>query len=160
MDWDEAVHFYTSVAQHWSHHPTLINSQQSPQASAQQRDKLWRTFAQHFSAQQATLVPYHATLWQALMDDVVFEHDWLNQWRHDMRQVRCALRHAHAQQHLCVPPEMPLDTTSTRPTVQQQLWPIFESYVHMTNNRLGIRNRDEAYLAYLMQQSLQALSAT
>jgi hypothetical protein len=42
---------------------------------------------------------------------------------------------------------------------QQQLWPIFESYVHMTNNRLGILNRDESYLGYLMQQSLTALSA-
>jgi thiopeptide-type bacteriocin biosynthesis protein len=159
MDWHAAVRFYTSVAQHWSHHPALLRSQPSLQATAQHRDQLWGTFARHFAQQQATLVPYHATLWQALMDDVAFEHDWLNQWRHDMQQVGCALRQAHAQQQLCLPPERPVDPLSTPPAAQQQLWPIFESYVHMTNNRLGILNRDEAYLAYLMQQSLQALSA-
>ena len=159
MDWHEALRFYTSVAQHWSHHPALFAPEQSPQARAQHRDKILRTFAQHFHQQQATLVPYHATLWRALTDDVAFEHDWLNQWRHDMQQVGCALRRAQAQQQLLVPPERPFDTTSARPTTLQQLWPLFESYVHMTNNRLGILNRDEAYLAYLMQQSLQALSA-
>ena len=159
MDWHEALHFYTRVAQHWSHHPALFAPALSPQARAQHRDKIWRTFAQRFAQQQGILVPYHETLWRALMDDVAFEHNWLNQWRHDMQQVGCALRRAQAQQQLLVPPEWPFDTTGARPTTLQQLWPLFESYVHMTNNRLGILNRDEAYLAYLMQQSLQALSA-
>jgi thiopeptide-type bacteriocin biosynthesis protein len=159
MDWHEAVRFFTSVAQHWCHHPAVLTPQQSPEAQARQWEQLWRTFAQHFRQQQATLVPYHQTLWQALMEDVTFEHDWLNHWRHAMQQVGCALRRAQDQQQLRVPDDRPLDTGSARPTAQQALWPIFESYVHMTNNRLGIRNRDEAYLAYLMQQSLHELSA-
>ncbi|MFP5247245.1 MAG: lantibiotic dehydratase C-terminal domain-containing protein, partial [Thermoanaerobaculia bacterium] len=32
--------------------------------------------------------------------------------------------------------------------------PILVSYLHMTNNRLGVANRDEAYLAYLIARSL------
>jgi len=31
---------------------------------------------------------------------------------------------------------------------------IIEDYIHMTNNRLGISNNDEAYLAYLLSKSL------
>lgn len=35
----------------------------------------------------------------------------------------------------------------------QILWPWLDSLIHMTNNRLGIHLRDEAFLAFLMQKS-------
>ncbi|MGB5931124.1 MAG: lantibiotic dehydratase C-terminal domain-containing protein, partial [Cyclobacteriaceae bacterium] len=38
-------------------------------------------------------------------------------------------------------------------------WRIYDSYVHMTNNRLGIQNRDEAYLAYLIKKCLDIMLA-
>lgn len=36
-----------------------------------------------------------------------------------------------------------------------KLWYIYESLIHMTNNRLGITNSDEAYLAYLIYKTIQ-----
>ena len=35
-----------------------------------------------------------------------------------------------------------------------RLWPILESYTHMTNNRLGVLNRDEAFLGYLIENTM------
>jgi thiopeptide-type bacteriocin biosynthesis protein len=35
-----------------------------------------------------------------------------------------------------------------------KLWPIIESYIHLTNNRLGIDVMDEPYLAYVITQTL------
>lgn len=35
---------------------------------------------------------------------------------------------------------------------------IFTSYIHMNNNRLGILNRDEAFIAYLLVNAIKALS--
>lgn len=36
-------------------------------------------------------------------------------------------------------------------------WLIYDSYVHMTNNRSGVLNRDEGYLGYLMAKSVELL---
>ena len=43
------------------------------------------------------------------------------------------------------------------PKANQERWAIYDSYVHMTNNRLGILNRDEAYLAYIMVEMVAEL---
>ena len=40
---------------------------------------------------------------------------------------------------------------------KQQLWPVLESYVHMTNNRLGILNKDEPFIAYFIKESFLEL---
>jgi hypothetical protein len=41
---------------------------------------------------------------------------------------------------------------------KQRLWFIYSSYVHMTNNRLGILNQDEAYAAFLISKCLSAIN--
>jgi len=37
------------------------------------------------------------------------------------------------------------------------LWPILSDFVHMTNNRLGIMNRDEGFLGFLLAEALKEL---
>ena len=155
MDLYETTQFYTSVSQHWYDYAVPSADDPSAQTRAQRREHILSIFAQQFTQQQVTLMPYHEALWKALVTDVVFEQDWLNRWRYDMSQVGCALR--AAQQQLLVPYGWQPNPTLAIPVARQQLWPIFESYVHMTNNRLGIFNRDEAYIGYLIHQSLQAL---
>jgi len=36
-------------------------------------------------------------------------------------------------------------------------WMHMADYMHMTNNRLGILNRDESYMAFLLTESLQRI---
>jgi hypothetical protein len=160
MDLYETAQFYTSVSQHWCAYAAPSAADPSEQARAQRQAKTRSIFAQHFTQQQATLMPYHEVLWKALAADAVFEQDWLNRWRHDMSQVGCALRAAQAQQQLLVPHWWQHNATLAIPATQQQLWPILESYVHMTNNRPGILNRDEASVGYLLHKNLQALCLT
>ncbi|MFZ2205549.1 MAG: thiopeptide-type bacteriocin biosynthesis protein [Minisyncoccia bacterium] len=37
------------------------------------------------------------------------------------------------------------------------LWNIYDSYIHMNNNRLGIRNSDESYISYLLYCSIKTI---
>jgi len=41
-----------------------------------------------------------------------------------------------------------------------KLWPIYLSLVHMTNNRLGIHNYDEAFQSYLLMRVFQTFKET
>lgn len=40
---------------------------------------------------------------------------------------------------------------------QQSLFAIYDSYIHMTNNRLGIHLRDESFIAFLILKGLESL---
>ena len=92
---------------------------------------LVRTFANRFAPQRETIGAHVRGLWDTLQG----EHDvaWLREWQDAMGPVHDAVR-----------------ARATNPL------PILLSYVHMTNNRLGVRNPDEAWLAFLLSRSLQA----
>ncbi|HEX7680337.1 MAG TPA: thiopeptide-type bacteriocin biosynthesis protein [Thermoanaerobaculia bacterium] len=98
-------------------------------------------FALAFGQQQEQLARVHAAVWSALEEGAEIEQAWATRWLADMRAVATRLR----------------DTTSAEKTAPEHA--ILRSYIHMTNNRLGIRNRDEAYLAYIMRRSLEKIDA-
>jgi hypothetical protein len=91
------------------------------------RRELLAAFDERFDEQLAASV---ANLWELLQGDI--DVDWLRDWREAMRPILAAVRARAAE---------PL--------------PILFSYMHMTNNRLGVANRDEAWLAYLLSRSLR-----
>ena len=91
------------------------------------RRDLLAAFDERFDQQLAAGV---ANLWELLQGDI--DIDWLREWREAMRPILAAVRARAAE---------PL--------------PILFSYMHMTNNRLGVANRDEAWLAYLLSRSLR-----
>lgn len=89
--------------------------------------ELLAAFEQRFDPQLGESV---ANLWEVLQGDIAV--DWLREWREALRPLLAAV-------HAC----------SAQPL------PILFSYMHMTNNRLGIDNRDEAWLAFLLSRSLR-----
>jgi thiopeptide-type bacteriocin biosynthesis protein len=99
-------------------------------------------FAEAFARQRAALVRAHALVWSALADGETFEQEWANRWVRGMREIAGCL-------------------TATRragePLVNFTERAVLRSLIHMTNNRLGVRNRDEAYLAYVMKCALEEI---
>ncbi len=96
-------------------------------------------FALAFERQQDQLTRVHAVVWSALEEDAEIEQAWASRWLADMRAVATRLRAARSGAG-----------TAPEPS-------ILRSYMHMTNNRLGVNNRDEAYLAYIMRRSLEKI---
>ncbi|MDP2808121.1 MAG: lantibiotic dehydratase C-terminal domain-containing protein, partial [bacterium] len=102
-------------------------------------------------------VPYHQTLWISLKNKAVSEPAWLAEWLRRMGDIGDELRKTEKEGLLKSPPwfESAHDTSTSDNF--RYLWKILESYVHMTNNRLGILNQDEGYLGYLIKMSLEAI---
>jgi len=99
-------------------------------------------FAEAFSRQREALVRAHAVVWSGLAEGGEFDQEWANRWVRDMREIAARL-------------------TATRgagePLVNFTERAVLRSLIHMTNNRLGVRNRDEAYLAYVMKRALEEI---
>jgi hypothetical protein len=160
MDLSETTHFFSRVFENWL--PRAYFSYQSPQSREEctaLRENVLAMFRRTYQQQKVFLLPLFKTIWEALETFTEFEQAWYNQWLLDMSLVRDAVQQAQDKQELTTPgvyngrkPEAAFSAG------KQQRWAIYDSYVHMTNNRLGIMNQDESYLAYLIKKGLAEMA--
>jgi hypothetical protein len=155
MDLKETAAFYSHISTIWFSRAYKYEENIGPEELKKRRDTVTRAFEDNFSKQKSNLVPYFNTLWKAFTGNIEFEQEWLNQWITDTAAIREQLKDAQTRGELVFPSRFKLQPFEDIPESQQQLWAILESYVHMTNNRLGILNRDEAFLGYLIKESLK-----
>jgi thiopeptide-type bacteriocin biosynthesis protein len=106
-----------------------------PQPSAEAMQELLGAFAVRFTPQREALRGHVDAVWQAVLADDCADVPWVAAWTTEMRAVLAELRGTFGGS---------LDPA----------FAILVSYLHMTNNRLGVSNRDEAYLSYLLAASL------
>ncbi|HLP46581.1 MAG TPA: lantibiotic dehydratase C-terminal domain-containing protein [Candidatus Kapabacteria bacterium] len=160
MNLAEAGEFFSRIARHWfaSAYGYIPNAPNiSPEELKKSREITMKAFEENFSRQKATLVSYHETMWNAFTAGREFEQEWLNFWVQRMKAIADELKNMQKQNKLLIPPWFQPEPGKKTPVDCQYGWPILESYIHMTNNRLGILNRDEAYLGYLIKESLKAV---
>jgi thiopeptide-type bacteriocin biosynthesis protein len=93
-------------------------------------------FVRAFETQRHEIVPMHEAVWEAVRTGDAGDDPAFARWLEGNRAIAARLSAAG-----------PLGP-STSP------FGIRGSYLHMTNNRLGVAIRDEAFLAYLIRRSL------
>lgn len=99
-------------------------------------------------------------LWNDLKLTEPFESASYNQWIVENRQLSLLLSNAAELGKLSARMdayEMTEDLKNMLSSADTQCWHIWADYVHLTNNRLGITNEDEAFLAYLIKRSLELI---
>ncbi|MFA0962292.1 thiopeptide-type bacteriocin biosynthesis protein [Roseivirga sp. BDSF3-8] len=115
------------------------------------------SFDKTWESQKEAITSFFKMVWEAMEEGVEFEQEWLNTWIDDMREVKDNLVQLQKQGSLEPPDWYPHKKPDDFEQADFDRWRIYDSYVHMTNNRLGIQNRDEAYLAYLIKQCLDVM---
>lgn len=145
----ERANFWNAVAANWSAYPLLTSNsaQGTNRIDPQALIDLHTKFEQLFLKQKAVLEPFFDDLWAMLITQSDFDEPWYRAWLSGLRQHRLDLDALAQAGQLKVP-------TQLNPTASVGRQYLLHSYVHMTNNRLGISNYDEGYLGYLMQRLL------
>jgi hypothetical protein len=156
MDKEEAAEFYTLIFRGWLPRAFYTGIPMSPEEVAQKRDETLAAFAHNFERQKEVLVEFFQELWQAFENQEEFEEPWLNNWLEHMSGVNKRLTALQETGRLIVPEGAFFEEELKTARRRQELWAVYSSYVHMINNRLGILNRDEGYLGYLIKESLWA----
>ena len=160
MDLEETTAFYARIFEGWFGWGLGLyglTNKQPDTASQNRRESTLNGFKEQFKIQQSQLIPFHQTLWNALKNHLAFDQEWLNDWVENMTEIGKELRKEQKTGQLEYPAGFHITPAINIPQDRQRLWSILFSYVHMTNNRLGIMNRDEAYLGYLIKRSLEAM---
>jgi thiopeptide-type bacteriocin biosynthesis protein len=154
MNLATAQEFYRSIFYGWL--PSAYGGYRpdiTPEQRQEAQNAVLKAFEEQFEKQKPMLLPFHQTVWDALQEGVEFEQEWLNSWIQGVQRTASEFYAATERGEIIDPMQ------STSPEVQQNIFgkTILGSYVHMTNNRLGIQNRDEGYLGYLIMRSMEAL---
>jgi len=130
MDLSTATDFFRGVYSGWlSSAERLIENNTTENKPAEQ------IFAESFEKQEGALVPFVNELWSGLEANEDFADEWLNLWIRETGLIYEDLRGINLHRG----------------------YPVFYSYVHMTNNRLGISNHDEGYLGFLISECLERI---
>ncbi len=120
------------------------------------------SFSRAYEMQKSALLPFHQSLWEGLEAKSEFEEEKLNIWISKNLDIKEKLDLASQNKQLT-----PRELTYQLPARDAQkigldaelLWNFYADYIHMTNNRLGILNKDEGYLGFLIMQSLKTLQS-
>ena len=126
----------------------------------QQVEETTTAFAKAFDLQKEMLLPYHQALWEALQSGEEMEEDTLNTWIKTNEYIKLQLDAAQIKKQLFKRPEAEqysIANQSVFDPSKKLRWSIYGDYFHMTNNRLGIQNKDEGYLAYLMMECIKQM---
>jgi thiopeptide-type bacteriocin biosynthesis protein len=147
----ELSHFCDVIFRGWFPRAFAWTPEMSKDEYKQKSEETLKLFDEQFQKQKDSLFPYHEMLWQAFEEDAEFEQEWLNTWVLDMKKIREKLEELQQKNKIEYPSHFETEDDISISKEKQQLWSLYESYVHMTNNRLGIFNQDEAYLGYLIK---------
>lgn len=87
----------------------------------------------------------------SIVDEAEFEEEWFVNWIKQNRNISDRLTDSLSKNALILPESFIRQETNLR-----KLFYLYFSYMHMTFNRLGIENKDESYLCYLIAESLKS----
>lgn len=92
-------------------------------------------------------------IWKGVKRNAVFEENWLNDWIKSTKRIHKKVASGFRKGILKLEIVFPdyLESVGERNKFKIAL---YDSYVHMTNNRLGILNFDEPLIAYFILKSL------
>jgi len=116
--------------------------------------ELQSQFETAYALQKETLIPLLATIWKQLMTEDPFEVSFLQEWLESGRRFNSKMN-LLMDQELILPPPFPAKYTGIPLTDQNRFFPMYESLIHMTNNRLGISNVDEAFIGFILEKFFQ-----
>lgn len=142
---DRMIRFYNYVYGNW---PSWMYSGLHADGK---EEEIEVKFAKMFDQQKKLLVPFAKNFLQRLQVGDKFATAWLNEWRENMQAFFPEMNDAEKKGWI----KYPEASADERLGADEKLWPVLSSYVHMTNNRLGIYNHDEAYLAFLVSACLE-----
>lgn len=150
----ELLAFFRRIAYMWMGRAYYLSPDAPQEDHARLIAETQDAFATAWESQKEGLVEFCGTLWQGLREAMDFDQAWFKTWQMALAETHMDLHQTAAEIDF---PNLRMPIPDGLHEDRVRYWPILESYIHMTNNRLGILNRDEAFLGFLIDQSMQTL---
>lgn len=156
LSYDEIISLFSYVHSTWFNSVFIHNAKNQKTDLNNAADEVLLTFEKNFVKLKPALVSKCVLLKEAVDKKILFQEEWVNNWIRHLIQLNKRLKILLNKDGLRAPPFQSyiFNNVSERKKI---LFFILQSYIHMTNNRLGIKNGDEPYIAYLIKRSVESL---
>lgn len=158
MNFEEATVFFQNLCDMWYLAVIDTSKVNSKDELLRRKADLIQNFENNYQKHNENLKNYINILIEGFQSNCEFESMWFSQWLNKTNTICQKLQSAIAEDKIGFQIGTRDLYKSSSEYKRQGLWDILYSYIHMTNNRLGIVNQDEAYLAYLIKRSIEDLS--
>lgn len=116
--------------------------------------KSFESFESNFLALQTTLVHIYKAFREIYDKNLDLEDSWINRWIIHSKKLCGEFKNCIDKNELILPSHyktMFAEVTDEK----KQIFFLLQSFIHMTNNRLGIPNIDEPYIAFLIKRTIE-----
>lgn len=156
MSREKAVLFFEMIFQNWL--SRALPSDESELDVIKEKGHILNQFEKSYAVQEEAFLPYITGIWEKPAPSVTSDLSTMYHWWHTNQLV------AENLQNFLDNELLEARSASSRYEIipgmnekQTNHWSILADYLHMTNNRLGVMNRDEPFLAYLLTTVLKVL---
>ncbi len=155
MSFEEMKHFYSYVFANWLPKAYGFNSKDTTEANQIKQNLLLKRFEELFLQQQDGMLSIFQTFQQISKAKAEFEEEWMNTWIRSNKIIQKELIKLNQNHQIQL--NFQKGKNILIPEERQRYWSIFDNYIHLTNNRLGIVLQDEAYLSFMIVKSINNL---
>ena len=157
FNFEETIHFFDFIYKNWM--PFALkkyHNQVSPEEYQLQSQRSIQSFEKAFDSQKKLLLPFLSQFLENLQNGEAFEEKAINNWVSENNRISAGIQYLHKVEKLEPrPTSIQYKIPPVGEDISLLLWSIYADFIHMTNNRLGILNRDEPYIGYLIMKSLK-----
>jgi len=156
---EEAIQFFDFFVKNWLPYTFKKDQKELKEEEyTHQSDISIKAFEEAFETQKEDLIPYHKKLWKALEEKKSFDESILNYWVSENKNIIDDLKSEEKEGTLSSrTSKYQYSIKPPNPINNELLWSIYSDFIHLTNNRLGIINKDESYLSFMMMRCLQEI---
>jgi len=149
-DIQKSIIFFDFVYKNWLFHSTKLDEKGN--ATSNNIRKVISFFEKSYLNQKEMIHYLIKSLWQRNEYS-----DWMNDWSYSCKELRNLTIFTKNTKSDILPEWEVLSKGSNLCIKDQKTFAILESYIHMTNNRLGIYLRDESFIAFLILKGMKDL---
>ena len=149
-DYKKQIAFFANIARGYTFH---LLREDRPVAEAEMIE-FEKLFAARLAPQFKNILQYLDKVITILNHKHSFEEEYYNTWLLNSIHTSDKLRNLHMSNSLSIKSN---SEDVTQETFFGRCFHIISSYIHMHNNRIGVLNQDESYLAYISYSCLKEI---
>jgi thiopeptide-type bacteriocin biosynthesis protein len=145
---DDSKMFFNLIYKNWIQYSIKLN--QKKEITTEEIIKVNSLFKNSYEKQKGNINFITKKLWF----EEELEKSWLIDWSSKCEKISRQIKETNNPFSL---KGVIFENNLKLSNEKQALFVIYDSYVHMTNNRLGIHLRDESFIAFLVLKGLESL---
>lgn len=152
----EIIHVLNNTIQMWIKRATRSGLEK--QGNILENADVLRAFERSFIKERENLTKIIRNFWALLEDGTEIPFAWLDEWSTGLKNIKPHFDKSSTILISKIVLPLPFEKKELPGSViaLHKRWYLFDSYIHMTNNRLGITNRDESFIAYIIMRVFES----